>query len=224
MVDTEAVNLVREALKSGKTEAEVVALMKQAGYTDPAISEILTEAKKDAYPVDELARKLAEKNRIPLQEDLPKLGPPTLPSQPPTLQPMPAPGSGLDKSIIGMFKLAIDAFLHPAETSKKVKGSVSMGDSAKLLAILGIALALIISILMLVGILLLGSLASAATVGVNFSTFFVSWIVVTVIMLIVMPLAILLGWIIGMGIFWISAKILGGTRSYSKFAAEMAFA
>jgi hypothetical protein len=27
-----------------------------------------------------------------------------------------------------------------------------------------------------------------------------------------------------MGIFWISAKILGGTRSYSKFAAEMAFA
>lgn len=98
MVDTEAVNLVREALKSGKTEAEVVALMKQAGYTDPAISEILTEAKRDAYPVDELARRIAEKNKIKPSQDMPKPEPQTVPTQ----QPMGAAPSNINKSIIGL--------------------------------------------------------------------------------------------------------------------------
>jgi len=224
MADMEAINLVREALKSGKSENGIVALMRQAGYTDPAVSEILTEAKKGAYPADELARRIAEKNNIPVQQNLPKLGPSNLPSQPPRVQPMPISSSGLDKSIIGMFKLSIDSFLHPAGTSKRIKGNVSMGDSAKLLAILGIAIALIFSIIMLIGVLLLGSIASAATASVNFGAFFISWIVMAVTMLIVMPLALLLGWVIGTGILWVSAKILGGTRSYSEFAAEMAFA
>jgi hypothetical protein len=223
MADVEAVNLVREALKSGKTEAEVVALMRQAGYTDPAVSEILTEAKKGAYPADELARRIAEKNNIPVQQNLPKLGPSNLPSQLPRVQPMPISSSGLDKSIIGMFKLAIDTFLHPGEASKKIKGNVSMGDGAKLIALCGIVVALITSIFILVGMLLLGSLASVATGGLNFDTFLVSWVVMTVAMLIAMPIGLLIGWIIGTGIVWISAKILGGKRSFSAFASEMAF-
>lgn len=223
MADVEAVNLVREALKSGKTEAEVVALMRQAGYTDPAISEILTDAKRGAYPADELARRIAEKNNIPVQQNLPKLGPSNLPSQPPRVQPMPISSSGLDKSIIGMFKLAIDTFLHPGEASKKIKGNVSMGDGAKLIALCGIAVALITSIFILVGMLLLGSLVSVATGGLNFDTFLVSWVVMTVAMLIAMPIGLLIGWIIGTGILWISAKILGGKRSFSAFASEMAF-
>jgi len=223
MADMEAINLVREALKSGKTGAEVVALMKQAGYTDLAISEILTEAKRGAYPADELARRIAEKNNIPVQQNLPKLGPSNLPSQPPRVQPMPISSSGLDKSIIGMFKLAIDTFLHPGEASKKIKGNVSMGDGAKLIALCGIVVALITSIFILVGMLLLGSLVSVATGGLNFDTFLVSWVVMTVVMLIAMPIGLLIGWIIGTGILWISAKILGGKRSFSAFASEMAF-
>ena len=222
MVDVDAVNLVREALKSGKSENEVVVLMKQAGYTDVAISETLAEAKRGIYPADELARRIAEKNNIPLQQSMPKLGPANLPSQPPLMQPMPVPVYGLDKSIIAMFKLSIDAFFHPADTFKKIKGGVSMGDGAKLIGLCGIAVALIISIFMLVGMLLLGSLASAVA-NIDMGTFFVSWIIITIAMLIVVPIAMLIGWIIGAGILWISAKVLGGTRSYSEFAAEMVF-
>jgi hypothetical protein len=222
MVDLDAVNLVREALKSGKTENEVVVLMKQAGYIDVAISEILAVAKRGVYPADELARRIAEKNNIPLQQTMPKLGPPTIPSQPPLMQPMPVPVSNIDKNIIAMFKLSIDAFLHPAETSKKIKGSVSMGDGAKLIGLCGIAVALIISIFILVGMLLLGTLASAVA-SIDMSMFFVSWIIGTIVMLFVVPIAMLIGWVIGAGILWISAKVLGGTRSYSEFAAEMVF-
>jgi len=223
MADVEAVNLVREALKSGKSENEVVVLMKQAGYTDQAISEIMAGAKRGAYPADELARRIAEKNNIPVQQNLPKLGPSNLPSRPPVVQPMPISSSGLDKSIVGMFKLAIDTFLHPGEASKKIKGNVSMGDGAKLIALCGIAVALITSIFILVGMLLLGSLVSVATGGLNFDAFLVSWVVMTVVMLIAMPIGLLIGWIIGTGILWISAKILGGKRSFSAFASEMAF-
>ncbi len=223
MVDLDAVNLVKEALKSGKSENQVVVLMRQAGYSDQAIVDVLAEAKRGASPVDELARRMAARN-MPAQPNLPRLGPQSLPSQPPTLQPMPLPSSGLDKSIIGMFKLAINSFLHPAETAKKIKGSVSMVDGAKLLAIMGVALTLIISILMLIGVMLLGSIASVANASLNFGAFLVPWITWTVIMLVVMPLALLLGWVIGTGILWVGAKILGGARSYSEFAAEMAFA
>jgi hypothetical protein len=222
MVDLDAVNLVREALKSGKTENEVVVLMRQAGYTDQAISDVLAEAKRGAYPADELARRIAEKNNIPLQQSMPKLGPANLPSRPPSVQQIPILGSNIDKSIIAMFKLSIDAFLHPAETSKKIKGSVSMGDGAKLMALCGVSLALIFSLLLLVAVLVLSSIASAVT-SVDLSTFFVSWIVMTIGMLIAIPVGLLIGWIIGTGIWWISAKILGGTRSYSEFASEMVF-
>ena len=222
MVDIDAVNLVREALKSGKSQNEVVVLMKQAGYTDQSIADVLAEAKKGSYPADELARRIAEKNNIPLQQSMPKLGPPTLPSQPPILQPMPVPSSGIDKSIIGMFKLSIDAFLHPADTSKKIKGTMDMGDGAKMMALCGVFLALIFSVFMLIVILALSSIASTVA-SVNLSAFFVSWIVSSIGMIIAMPVGLLIGWVIGAGIWWISAKILGGTRSYSEFASEMVF-
>ena len=219
MADVEAVNLVREALKSGKTEAEVVALMRQAGYTDPAVSEILTEAKRGAYPADELARRIAEKNNIPVQQNLPKLGPSNLPSQPPRVQPMPISSSGLDKSIIGMFKLAIDTFLHPGEASKKIKGNVSMGDGAKLIALCGIAVAVLITILMVLGVAVLSMVAPSQFAG----PLFIIILMVGGGLVIGLPIAMLLGWIIGTGILWVSAKILGGRKPYSEFASEMAF-
>ncbi len=70
MADPEAVNLVKEALASGKTEQEVIVLMKQAGYTDQAVSEVMSVIK--GQPGDELARKIAEKNRISLAQATPK--------------------------------------------------------------------------------------------------------------------------------------------------------
>ena len=91
MVDADAVNLVKEALKSGKSEKEVIALMKQAGYADQSIADVLAEVRGGASPADELARRIAVKNNIPVQPNLPRLGPRNLPSQPPAMQPMSAP-------------------------------------------------------------------------------------------------------------------------------------
>ncbi len=79
MADPEAVNLVKEALASGKTEQEVIILMKQAGYTDQAVSEVMAELK--GQPGDELAKRIAEKNRISLAQAAPK--------QQPVMQQMP---------------------------------------------------------------------------------------------------------------------------------------
>lgn len=45
MVDQNAVDLVKEALTRGKTESELVALLRQSGYNDGAISEIMAAAK-----------------------------------------------------------------------------------------------------------------------------------------------------------------------------------
>jgi hypothetical protein len=218
MVDIDAVNLVREALKSGKSQNEVVVLMKQAGYTDQSIADVLAEAKKGSYPADELARRIAEKNNIPLQQSMPKLGPATMPSQPPLIQPMPVPSSGIDKSIMGMLKLSIDSFLHPGEASKKIKGSVSIGDSAKLLALYGVAAAFLITVLMILGVAILSMIAPSQFAG----PLFIVILVVGIGLIIGFPIAMLIGWIIGTGILWVSAKILGGTRSYSEFSAEMA--
>ncbi len=219
MADVEAVNLVREALKSGKTEAEVVTLMRQAGYTDQAISEIMAGAKRWAYPADELARRIAEKNNIPVQQNLPKLGPSNLPSRPPVVQPMPISSSGLDKSIVGMFKLAIDTFLHPEGASKKIKGNVSMGDGAKLVGLCGITVAVLITILMVLGVAMLSMIAPSQFAG----PLFMIILLIGGGLIIGFPIVMLLGWILGTGILWVSAKILGGKRAFSAFASEMAF-
>lgn len=79
MVDQDAVNLVKEALASGRNQQEIVSLMKQAGYTDAAISEVMTGIKQPQQ--DDVAAKIAAKNNLPMGQDLPKLGPAALPMQ-----------------------------------------------------------------------------------------------------------------------------------------------
>ena len=93
MADPEAVELVKEALASGKTEQEVIALMKQAGYTDQAVSEVMAEIR--GQPGDELARAVAEKNRIPLAQDAPRRA-----AAQPAMQPMPSARLSKTRKII----------------------------------------------------------------------------------------------------------------------------
>lgn len=193
MADPEAVNLVKEALASGKTEQEVIALMKQAGYTDQAISEVMAEIKRQ--PGDELARRIAEKNKIPLTQAAQKQ-----PSAQPAMQSM--PGTGLDKSVLNLLKMSFMAFIHPTETARKLRGNVTTVDGLKVVCLAGLIIGAVSLVLGLLG----GSDISDLVVNFVGAVF-----------------GIILAWIIGSGILWVCGKIVGGKGSAGNLATGIAF-
>jgi len=133
MVDQEAAELVKEALRSGKTEKEVITLMKQAGYTDEAISELMAGVSNQ--PGNNLAGRAAEKNKIQIQ-DMPRMGPRMMPLQP-------------GASMIDWIKLAFLSFIHPKTSADELREKAGFLPGFTMVALGGVVVVLVVLLMTL---------------------------------------------------------------------------